>query len=465
MKKTGLLLLAIALTICLRAQTVHKYSGQMSKPEWIAELFEVDDPYDINGFYSYYEDTDENRIIHGDFMISYKTGYLDGVSRYEIKGSYNHGKRNGRWEMKAKLYGGKYADNYLYQFSYKEGVLNGPFQFYIRETKNVKISGQFINGIIVGEVTIIEHFWLEDGYTQVAGGVNSKGNPHGIWKEREVSEKTVPKDITRLYYDGNLVYRREKDLSSGKIEYTYSISDKIRIPADTVNILDTIIRGEQYVSVGGVICSTDSTPYESTYLYNLATRSKITRKLYPSFENWNTVLDTNAKERIRLEEQRIKEEEQRKKEELLREEKRKKEEAERRQREEELRKQQEEEARLNAAIEAAWNKEREYYLFCWGHDAYSIFVKLYKEIGIDSIETMLDSINRYEYENYTVKDLFEKNDPNFFNPYNEWGHVIVVNKVKNKKSKRLNKIFKTYEAYIRCKKGGLNSLVEEIERH
>ena len=459
MKKTGVLLLVIVFTLCASAQTVKKYSGQMSKPEWIAELFEVDDPYDINGYYSYYEDTDENRIIHGEFMISYNSVFLDGVDRYEIKGSFVHGKRDGKWEMKAKLLNGKYSSRYLFQFNYTNGVLNGPFQIFAPDDKDVEIFGQFANGIITGKVTIIKHyFWLENGYTQVSGEVNSKGNSHGIWTEKEVSEKAVPKDITRLYYDGNLVYRREKDLSSGKIEYTYSISDKIRIPADSVNILDTIIRGKKYVSVGGVICSIDTTPYESTYLYSIVTQNEMIRKIYPSFGNWNTVFDTNAIEEIRLEEQRIKAEEQRRRAELISEELRKKDEEEQRKREEEWRKQQEEEARLNAEIEKAWKNGSSYYCFCWGKfDAHSKFSKLYKEIGLDSIETRLDSIAHYEYENYTVEELF-KNNPD----YHYYIYNVFLSDLGNKKNKKLKKVFKTYEAYIQCKKGGAISLEREL---
>lgn len=471
MKQIILGILSFMLMTVVSAQTIKKYSGQMSKPKWIEELFEDADPYDTKGFYSYYEDANENRIINGDFMISYKTGVLDGVDRYEIKGSFSHGKRDGKWEMKAKLLNGKYAQNYLYQFNYKDGVLNGPFHFYSSETENVEIIGQFANGVISGKVIIKQHCWIGKCYTQVEGQVNDKGNPHGIWTEKDVSEKAIPKEVTRLYYDGNLVYRREKDLSSGDIAYTYSFSDEIRVPADTVKITDTIIKGQEYLKVGAMICgkNTNIESYEvearfvddrggvdKCVLYGVVHGNcPMMEKVYPSIENWRTKFDSEYYRRKQAEEQRKIEEqlkeEKRLREKQLREERRLREEAERRQREEEWRIKREEEEKIRAAYEM----NSKYYDFCWGPNARYDFEKLYREIGVDSIEVMLDSISRYEYENYTVEELFSKQG--MYHDIINWGTT---------RNKKLKKVFKTYEEYLQCKKGGtLNSAIEQYRRN
>ena len=453
MKKFVFILIAFLLTITANAQTIKKYSGQMSKPEWIEELFEhSSSSYGYNGFYSYYEDKDEKRVNHGAFQVNYKTYIVDGVHQYEISGSYKHGKRDGKWFMKAKLLNGKYAHNYHYQFNYTNGVLNGAFQIYSPEDFGIEVTGQFLNGTIVGKVMIKQHKWISNGYIQFEGRVNSKGNPHGIWTEKHLYEKAIPKDITRLYYDGNLVYRREKDLSSGKVEYTQKISDKINNPADSVLITDTVINGQNYINIGGIICVKDSK--KNSDLYSIVCSSGIER-FYHKIRNWRTSFDTEYYPMMVKKEQ---EEEQRRIEEKRKEEKRKKEAEERRLREEEQRKKQEAEAKLNAEIEAVWNSNSPYYEFCWGRfEAKSKFEKLYKEIGLDSINSMLDSIAHYEYDNYTVEELFTNNPDYHYYIFN-----VFLSDIRGKKKKKLNKIFKSCDAYIECKKQGESSIQMRI---
>lgn len=462
MKKITLIIIAFLLTITANAQTIKKYSGEMSKPEWIEDLLEYGADY-FNGFYSYYEDKDEKRVNHGAFQVNYKTGVVNGVHHYEISGSYIHGKRNGKWLMRAKLLNGRYASNYNYLFNYINGILNGPFQIYYPGNKDVELLGQFSNGTIAGKVIIKHHMWLSKGYIQYEGRINSKGNPHGIWTEKHLYEKAIPKDITRFYYDGNLVYRREKDLSSGKLEYTQIISDKIKNPADSVLITDTVINGHNFINVGGCICRKDdkkssgrfSDDEESSDLYSIVCNSGIER-FYHKIKNWQTYFDTEYYPTMVKKEQ---EEQQRRIKERKQEERRKKEAEERRLREEEQRKKQEAEAKLNAEIEAVWNTNSPYYEFCWGRfDAKSNFKKLYKEIGLDSINAMLDSIGRYEYENYTVEELFTNNPDYHYYVFN-----VFLSDIKGKKKKKLNKIFKSYDAYIECKKKGESSIQTKIK--
>ena len=77
MKRILFILIALMLTMTAIAQTIKKYSGQMSKPEWIKELFEYSSQHGYNGYYSYYEDEEEKRIIHGIFQVNYKTGEVN----------------------------------------------------------------------------------------------------------------------------------------------------------------------------------------------------------------------------------------------------------------------------------------------------------------------------------------------------------------------------------------------------
>lgn len=453
MKRILFILIALMLTMTAIAQTIKKYSGQMSKPEWIKELFEYSSQHGYNGYYSYYEDEEEKRIIHGIFQVNYKTGVVNGVRQYEIRGSFCHGKRDGRWMMKALLLNGKYARNYLYQFNYTNGILNGPFQIYAPDTEDVEMLGHFSNGIITGKVTVKQHAWLGKGYIQIEGRVNSNGKPHGIWTEKEISDKAIPKDVTRLYYDGNLVYRREKDLSSGTIKYTQKISDKIKTAADSVLITDTIINGKDYVNVAGIICSKDT--LASSDIYSIISTSRISA-IYPFIKSWKTSFDTEYYlKMVKIEQEK----QQRRIEEKRQEEKRKKEAEERRIKEEELRKKKEAETKLTAEIEALWSANSDYYEFCWGRfEAKSKFEKLYKEIGLDSINKMLDSIGHFEYDNYTVEELFTNNPDYHYYIFN-----VFLSDIGKKKKKKLNKIFKSYDAYMECKKQGQTSIQMRIK--
>ena len=453
MKRFTFIIFTFLLIITSSAQTIKKYSGQMSKPEWIKELFEYSSQHGYNGYYSYYEDEEEKRIIHGIFQVNYKTGEVNGVRQYEIRGSFCHGKRDGKWIMKALLLNGKYARNYLYQFNYTNGILNGPFQIYAPDTEDVEMLGHFSNGIITGKVTVKQHAWLGKGYIQIEGRVNSNGNPHGIWTEKEISDKAIPKDVTRLYYDGNLVYRREKDLSSGTIEYTQKISDKIKTAADSVLITDTIINGKDYVNVAGIICSKDT--MASSDIYSIISTSRISA-IYPFIKSWKTSFDTEYYlKMVKIEQEK----QQRRIEEKRQEEKIKKEAEERKIREEEQRKKQEAEAKLKAEIEALWSANSGYYEFCWGRfEAKSKFEKLYKEIGLDSINKMLDSIGHYEYDNYTVEELFTNNPDYHYYIFN-----VFLSDIGKKKKKKLNKIFKSYDAYMECKKQGQTSIQMRIK--
>jgi len=389
MKQILLCVFSFVLTATVNAQTIKKYSGQMSEPVWIAEFFELGNR-DINGYYSYYEDERENRIIHGDFFISYDASIYK--LRPEIHGSFSHGKRDGKWIIRAKSKNGKYVNNYLYQFEYSDGVLNGPFYFHNAVTgSEIEIVGHFVNGLIAGKVTVKQHWdHGEKGFTLVEGNVNKKGNPHGIWTEKDVWGKAIPKEITRLYYDGNLVYRREKDLSSGRIVYTYSAFDEIRTPADITKIFDTIINDKECVKVGKKICAKDQALTSSglhELRYNgysedecilywvIVSCCPMMREVYPSILSWCTFLDKNSIDQFMQEQKRKMEEEKRRQEEEQRRleeqdrEKRLKEERilkEKAAEEERIRLEKQRAAELKAKGLSEWEKYQAYYISIFG---------------------------------------------------------------------------------------------------
>lgn len=323
MKKQFIIIAAFVLALSANAQNVKTYNGQMTKPDWIAELFDCEGG--IKGSYSYYEDEEENRILHGAFKVSYNTRCLDGRSLIEISGNYNHGKRNGHWTIKDKnRKTGKDNSYYYYDFNYKDGTLNGKIAF---RDDGHEMAGKFVNGTLSDTVLFRTYFPFVGTSESIKGRVNLEGVPHGEWVEKDEDKNAVPMEITRLYYNGCLVYRRKKDLSSGKITYTYQISDLVRSPSDLNKIHDTIIDGVKYIDVAGLICGIKT---ESSEPNDFVSFSTLLDEIYPAIKSWNIKFDTRSyaayiekKERkrqyktedslrvVKLERERIEEERQR----------------------------------------------------------------------------------------------------------------------------------------------------------
>ena len=239
----------------LKAQNCKSYSGNMSVPKWLDGLFIS--PFVITGTYCYYEDDDEVRIPHGQFIVTYATSVLTGVSRYEIKGRFKHGFRDGLWTIKAKNANDEYLNDFLYQFQYTDGLLNGDFVFIIsKDYHHEEIKGTFADGRLTVPVCIMKSELLDLGFTLFEGTVNDKGLPHGVWKEANIYSVNAPTKCERLYYNGCLVYRRKKDESTGEITYTEKISEEIIKPADfdkikRISTYTAEINGVRYSIVEG----------------------------------------------------------------------------------------------------------------------------------------------------------------------------------------------------------------------
>lgn len=412
MKKQFTFIAAFVLALSTNAQNVKTYNGQMTKPKWIAELFYCEGG--INGSYSYYEDEEENRILHGAFKVSYNTMCIDGRSLIEISGSYNHGKRNGHWSIKDKnRKTGKDNPYYYYDFNYKDGTLDGKIAF---RDDGHEMTGKFVNGTLSD--TVLFRTYSPFGTSKsIKGRVNLEGVPHGVWVEKNEYKDAVPMETTRLYYNGCLVYRREKDLSSGKITYTYQISNLVRIPSDLNKIQDTTIDGVRYVNVGGVICGVEGGYYDPDHFFSF-------ELINTAIGNWCMTFDTNAYKNVLREKQReIEEQEYEKK-----------------------RKEEQQKREIMRAYE--WGGQLKNMAdHCWGNDAFEEFEKLYKEGGEQKIEEEAERIIRYEYENYTIGELAEKTKNNSIRN--------TINRKCNdeQKKKPLSWMFSTYDRYLENARG------------
>ena len=64
-KTAAVILLLMVVTIPTSAQNIKTYNGPMSEPDWLTDLIDDEYTWNCKGSYSYYEDAQENRIIHG----------------------------------------------------------------------------------------------------------------------------------------------------------------------------------------------------------------------------------------------------------------------------------------------------------------------------------------------------------------------------------------------------------------
>ncbi|MEE1226736.1 MAG: hypothetical protein UHM08_06525 [Bacteroidales bacterium] len=265
MKNLKVILCIIAMmmiSVVANSQNIQTYSGNMTNPRWLADLTPPDYKA-IEGIYSYYEDEEGNRIIHDKFTVKFKyQGYPGMGMERIISGDYIHGKRSGKWSI---IIDG----DYISEFQYKEGVLDGPFSVYGSNGEKIFpyagtlfnsaiYKGQFSNGIITGDLTI-EYLLDESKDVKIETGLlDYVGRKQGEWKSVLKGRNVNPYEIYTLYYNDIKLYEKVKDISSGNIKYKYKISDEITKPADTIKITITGKKceflGEDLFNVGGTLC-------------------------------------------------------------------------------------------------------------------------------------------------------------------------------------------------------------------
>lgn len=282
MKRTFLLLIALFLATSINAQKIKTYSGEISKPEWLADLV-GEEYYKGKGSYSYYEDSDEKRIPHGSFTLTFTKDALFGsIFKEIITGNYSHGKRNGQWTMKSMDKNGKVF--HQYKFQYKNGVLHGPFSY---TDEDYTITGSFSEGILSSPYNC--KYSIRGRIHTIKGQLDEEGRPHGEWTIISRGGGFEPTDRTKLFYHGCLLYTREKDLSTGAITYEDQISPEIKKPSDLNKIHDTLIYSWTFVAVGNKVCDIKERDHNTTLLgeYNLS-------KIYPKINNWYVEIDTAA---------------------------------------------------------------------------------------------------------------------------------------------------------------------------
>lgn len=226
MKKICLLLLYVALSGQISAQTIITYKGRMS--EGPVETIDFGGATAValplsQGIwsYQYYEDETGERVYHG--KLTYSLQFARN-SFYTITGQYSHGKREGQWVWQQigdnKKIDGKYVVNY------HNGIREGDFSFQGHDgfyACNMK--GSFSNGQLFGTMTctFTDVVFDEEFYYYEAHYSNG-GYPDGTWKF-DYNHNGIVENTEYHFLNNFLISWTTVDQSTGKRSFHKNESD------------------------------------------------------------------------------------------------------------------------------------------------------------------------------------------------------------------------------------------------
>lgn len=246
----ALMLLFVLGTSMTSAQSTKKYDGPMKLP-WDLYMFMRFDPrsFETNGSYSYYENADEDRIKHGDFLFTYTAKNFNR----EMRGHYTDGKKTGAWTIKDIKTATKtnYAKHMDVAFAFKDDYLDGPFKgtFHNGHEEYV-ISFTFKKGRIVDPFHIkVTDDWEEGLSWEIDGSVDENGLPTGIWVLKQKGGIEITQK--RLYMKGALVYIQEQDASSGSKTLPYCAFSGLKKAPAAEEISFVSVDGDECISYQG----------------------------------------------------------------------------------------------------------------------------------------------------------------------------------------------------------------------
>lgn len=243
--------IAIMMANIVSAQNLKKYEGEIRYPSDLKVLSDFMGDYmdskTLFGSYDYYENSDGERIKHGNFQLIYKNG--NGVNCRVLRGEYSNGLRSGQWIIKDSIARKEYIKVHrlgTLKITYKNDIINGPCEYHNMYLKGSfsysTIKCNFNNGIIVGEVTV--RHCKESDTTKVReykGPVSNDGLLHGLWT---ITDKGGLEMLQkRLYYKGGLVCVEESDFSTGEKYMCYSAFEGMTKTPNINEIKDTIVNG------------------------------------------------------------------------------------------------------------------------------------------------------------------------------------------------------------------------------
>ena len=269
MKKVFLLICFVLVTDLITGQNIKRYEGRMMIPSDLDLIKEVVIIYGIgdagNGYYDYYEDSEENRVKHGKFYLK--------VNGYDINGAYSHGKKVGQWTVIHPVKNG-FVFNKL-KITYKDDVLWGPCE-YINTQDGLgigTITCNFINGKLTGDASFfVKHdvslfsSEIKEITSECCGNIDKDGLLQGIWVVHD--KGGIERKQKRFYYKGALVYVEEQDFSTGEKTICFSSFNDLKKAPIVEKIKDTMINGKDGIVYEGHIAVRTNT-------YNYSTSPKV----------------------------------------------------------------------------------------------------------------------------------------------------------------------------------------------
>ncbi|MEI7502985.1 MAG: hypothetical protein WCJ61_06845 [Paludibacter sp.] len=207
--------------------------------------------YQITGNATYqYKEVDDSRVLHGAFQFAVLTRKKTFIRNdrypfdsYSLLGTYNKGKRNGKWIITFKSNDKSY-DKSVISGSYKNGRMDGPWDYTEFGTANLdKWKVTFKDGKLSG------NFLFENSNvkipTRVSGVFDENGNIHGDWIVTTSNGNDLPTKIVFNYYHGFLYKFKIVNQTSGEtdiqnFDQTKRLIEQANWVNDTCNVNDTL---------------------------------------------------------------------------------------------------------------------------------------------------------------------------------------------------------------------------------
>lgn len=247
-------------------RTLHRYSGNYKGG---------------TATYTFYEDENENRVLHGAY--SYNNG------SYNEKGVYKNGVRDGVWHILKEGYSG---DQFFMTVPFADGKVNGTvicaYKAGAQPAKEMRFNVS--NNHIISYRGLADYDYAHGGWVPVPikGSFDGYGYPHGSW-DYNYEEYGEKHNIHEEYYHGLFVKGRDKNLATGEIRRFSTGYDSI----DPEKYVELAGNGPQEVLQ--VVAKGYEQNLVDTPMYDYATR--IPKKVYDYLKNFigDDVIDDYVK--------------------------------------------------------------------------------------------------------------------------------------------------------------------------
>lgn len=227
LRNIGILLLYVALSGQIDAQTLKTYKGRMSERPVERIDFGINLGMSLRPeiwSYQYYEDENGERVYHG--KLTYSFQYAPNAF-YTIAGQYSHGKKEGQWIYQAVGSNKKVSGKLM--INYHNDLFDGNFSYQGFGTSFIgdyKMNGSFSNGHLIGTMTCSVTGLSEKKYYEASYA--NGGYPEGNWKYNKIGP--IVENTEFRFLNNCLITQTVVDQSTGKTQTkkTQTINDDYR---------------------------------------------------------------------------------------------------------------------------------------------------------------------------------------------------------------------------------------------